>query len=129
VQREVIEVPGISEVSRKSGLPLSAAVRANGFIFVSGTPPIDRETGTLVRDSIAEQTERCLENLRHVLESAGSSLAKVCMVRIYASGDHYHTINGVYARFFPENPPARTFVPVGDWPMEFDLEIDCIALE
>jgi reactive intermediate/imine deaminase len=128
MQREVIEVPGISEVSRARRIPISAAVRANGMIFVSGTPPIDLAHGTFVRDSIAAQTERCLRNLQHVLEAAGSSLERVCMLRIYASGDHYGVINEVYARFFPADPPARTFVPVGDWPMDFDLEIDCIAL-
>ncbi|MGD0968558.1 MAG: RidA family protein [Candidatus Aquilonibacter sp.] len=128
MQREVIEVPGISEVSRARGVPISAAIRANGMIFVSGTPPIDPALGTFVRDSIAAQTERCLKNLQHVLETAGSSLAKVCMVRIYASGDHYRAINEAYARFFPADPPARTFVPVGDWPLDFDIEIDCIAL-
>jgi 2-iminobutanoate/2-iminopropanoate deaminase len=129
VQREVVDVPGISDISRKHSVPISAAVRANGFVFISGTPPVDRETGTFVRDGIAEQTERCLDNLRHALEAAGSSLAKVCMVRVYASSDHYRTINDVYKRYFPNDPPARTFVPVGDWPMDFDLEIDCIAVE
>lgn len=128
MQREVIEVPGISSVSRERGVPISAAVRANGFIFVSGTPPIDPATGTFARESIAEQTERCLRNIQHILETAGSSLAQICMVHVYASGDHYRTINDVYARFFPENPPARTFVPVGDWPLEFDIEIECVAL-
>ena len=128
MQREVVEVPGISQVSRDRGVPISAAVRANGFIFVSGTPPIDRATGGFIRGSIAEQTELCLRNLQHVLESSGSSLEKICMVRVYASGDHYGAINAVYARFFPGTPPARTFVPVGDWPLDFDLEIDCVAL-
>ncbi len=128
MQREVIEVPGISQVSRGRGVPISAAVRANGFIFVSGTPPIDPETGTFAREAIAEQTERCLRNLQHVLETAGSSLEKVCMVHVYANGDHYRTVNDVYARFFGESPPARTFVPVGDWPLEFDIEIECVAL-
>ncbi|HEX8805780.1 MAG TPA: RidA family protein [Candidatus Aquilonibacter sp.] len=128
MQREVIEVPGISSVSKARGVPISAAVRANGFIFVSGTPPIDLATGTFERDSIAEQTERCLRNIQYILEAAGSSLAQICMVHVYASGDHYHTINDVYARFFPSSPPARTFVPVGDWPLEFDVEIECMAL-
>ncbi|HTZ56136.1 MAG TPA: RidA family protein [Candidatus Acidoferrum sp.] len=128
MQREVIEVPGISQVSRGRGVPISAAVRANGFIFVSGTPPIDPQTGTFARESIAEQTERCLRNLQHILETAGSSLERVCMVHVYANGDHYRTVNEVYARFFGANPPARTFVPVGDWPLEFDIEIECVAL-
>ncbi len=117
MQREVIEVPAISVVSRAHGVPISAAVRANGMIFVSGdAPPIDPESGTFVRDSIAAQTERCLHNLQHILETAGSS------------GDHYRVINEVYARFFPADPPARTFVPIGGWPLDFDIEIDCIAL-
>jgi 2-iminobutanoate/2-iminopropanoate deaminase len=128
MQREVIEVPGISSVSRQRGVPISAAVRANGFIFVSGTPPIDAASGTFAREPIAEQTELCLRNIARILEAAGSSLERICMVHIYASGDHYHTINEVYARFFPNDPPARTFVPVGEWPLEFDIEIECVAL-
>jgi 2-iminobutanoate/2-iminopropanoate deaminase len=128
MQREVIEVPEISRVSRERGVPISAVVRANGFLFVSGTPPIDPATGSFARESIAEQTELCLRNVKLILETAGSSLDKICMVHVYASGDHYHTINTVYARFFPQNPPARTFVPVGDWPLEFDIEIECVAL-
>jgi 2-iminobutanoate/2-iminopropanoate deaminase len=128
MEHEIIEVSGISEAGRAAGVPISAAVRANGFIFVSGTPPIDRANGGFVRGNIAEQMEIALKNLAHVLETAGSSLDRVCMVRIYAAGEHYRAINQVYARFFPENPPARTFVPVGAWPMDFDVEIDCIAL-
>jgi 2-iminobutanoate/2-iminopropanoate deaminase len=49
--------------------------------------------------------------------------------RIYASNaGFYSVINRVYARFFPENPPSRTFVPVASWPMEFDIEIECVAV-
>ncbi len=128
MQREVLTIPGISEVSRSNGVPISAAVRANGFLFVSGTPPIDRATGQFERGSIAEQTQRCLDNVRHILESAGSGLEKICMVHVYASGDHFRSINEVYARFFPSDPPARTFVPVGDWPLDFDIEIEVMAL-
>jgi reactive intermediate/imine deaminase len=128
MQREIIEVAGISDAARAVNIPISAAVRANGFVFVSGTPPIDRANGGFVRGSIAEQMEVALQNLAQVLEAAGSSLDRVCMVRIYAAGEHYRAINEVYARFFAANPPARTFVPVGAWPMNFDLEIDCVAL-
>jgi reactive intermediate/imine deaminase len=128
MQREIIEVAGISDAARAVNIPISAAVRANGFVFVSGTPPIDRANGGFVRGSIAEQMEVALQNLTQVLEAAGSSLDRVCMVRIYAAGEHYRAINEVYARFFAANPPARTFVPVGAWPMNFDLEIDCVAL-
>lgn len=127
--KEIIEVPVISEAIRKLGVPLSPVTRANGFVFVSGTPPLDIETGKLVRGDIEVQTEASLRAVRHCLEAAGSSLEKVVMVRVYASNaGFYPSINRVYARHFPKDPPARTFVPVGSWPMEFDLEIDCVAL-
>jgi 2-iminobutanoate/2-iminopropanoate deaminase len=128
MRRDVIEVSGISEFTRAAKVPLSAAIRANGFVFVSGTPPIDVERGGFVKGDIAVQAEQCLRNLRFILEEAGTSLEKVCMVRVYAKPEHYKAINDVYAVFFPLEPPARTFVPVGDWPFDFDVEIDCVAL-
>ena len=103
--------------------------KANGFVFVSGTPPFDLETGKFIRGDIEAQTEASLTAVQRCLESAGTSLDKVVMVRVYASNaGFYQTINQVYARFFPENPPSRTFVPVASWPMEFDIEIECIAV-
>jgi reactive intermediate/imine deaminase len=129
VTKEIIEVPVLSEGVRKIGVPLSVVTKANGFVFVSGTPPFDLETGKLVRGDIEAQTEASLKAVRHCLESAGSSLDRVVMVRVYASNaGFYSAINRVYARFFPENPPSRTFVPVASWPMEFDIEIECVAL-
>ena len=127
--KEIIEVPVLSEAVRRIGVPLSLVTKANGFVFVSGTPPFDLETGKLVRGDIEVQTEACLRGVQHCLETAGSSLDKAVMVRIYAANaGFYSAINRVYARFFPENPPSRTFVPVASWPMEFDIEIECIAL-
>jgi 2-iminobutanoate/2-iminopropanoate deaminase len=129
VIKEIVEVPVLSEGVRKVGVPLSLVTKANGFVFVSGTPPFDLETGKLVRGDIEVQTEASLKAVRHCLESAGSSLDRVVMVRVYASNaGFYSTINRIYARFFPENPPSRTFVPVASWPMEFDIEIECVAL-
>jgi reactive intermediate/imine deaminase len=129
VTKQIVEVPVLSEGVREIGVPLSMVTKANGFVFVSGTPPFDLETGKLVRGDIEVQTEASLKAVRHCLESAGSSLDQVVMVRIYASNaGFYSAINRVYARFFPENPPSRTFVPVASWPMEFDLEIECVAL-
>ncbi len=127
--KEIIEVPILSEGVRKVGVPLSMVTKANGFVFVSGTPPFDLTTGKLVRGDIEVQTEACLRGVQHCLETAGSSLDKAVMVRVYAANaGFYGAINRVYARFFPENPPSRTFVPVASWPMEFDIEIECIAL-
>jgi reactive intermediate/imine deaminase len=127
--KEVVRVPVISDALEKAGVPLSAAIRAGGFVFVSGTPPIDLKKGILVPGDIVTQTEACLAGLKATLEAAGSSLDKVVKVTIYASNSAYYaTINKVYAGYFPTNPPARTFVTVASWPMEFDIEIECTAL-
>jgi 2-iminobutanoate/2-iminopropanoate deaminase len=129
MSKEIIEVPVLSQAVRNVGVPLSLVTKANGFVFVSGTPPFDLETGKFVRGDIETQTEASLRAVQRCLESAGTSLDKVVMVRLYASNaGFYPSINRVYARFFPENPPSRTFVPVGSWPMEFDIEIECVAL-
>ena len=75
------------------------------------------------------QTTATLEALKHALESAGSSLDKVVKTTVYISNAAYFpTVNRIYARYFPDQPPARTFVAVGSWPLEFDIEIECIAL-
>ena len=85
MDRTVVEIPGLSESIRKSGVPLSPVVKANGFVFVSGLPPIDLKTGAFVKGDIATQTDTCLKALKHALEGAGSSLAKVCKVTAYCA--------------------------------------------
>lgn len=127
--KEVVRVPVMSDALEKAGIPLSPAIKAGGFVFVSGIPPGDPKTGTLVPGDIATQTEACLDGLKATLDAAGSSLAKVVKVTIYASNSAYYgTVNEVYARYFPQEAPARTFVTVASWPMEFDIEIECTAL-
>jgi 2-iminobutanoate/2-iminopropanoate deaminase len=127
--REVIEVPVLSDTVRKIGVPLSLVTRGAGLVFVSGTPPLDTTTGALVKGDIEVQTEASLKALKHCLAAAGTSPDKILMVRIYAANAGFYTaINRVYARHFPDNPPARTFVPVASWPMEFDIEIEAVAV-
>src|SRR5690349_21308204 len=127
--KQVIEVPVLSEAVRKIGVPLSLVTKANGMIYVSGIPPFDMETGKIVRGDIETQADVSLRALQHCLSAAGSSLEDVVMVRIYAANSgFYGAINRVYARFFPKDPPSRTFVTVASWPMEFDLEIECVAI-
>jgi 2-iminobutanoate/2-iminopropanoate deaminase len=129
MKKEVIEVPVMSAKVRALGLPCSTAVKANGFVFISATPPVDMVTGEMVRGDIETQTEASLKALKHCLEAAGTSLDNVVMVRIYAvNSGFYNAINRVYAKYFSTNPPARSFVPVASWPMEFDIEIECVAV-
>ena len=129
MDKEIVEVPVLSAAIRSLGIPLSPVVKANGFVFVSGLPPLDLETGKMARGDIAAQTELVLKNVQRALESAGSSLDKVVKVNLYAANSGYFSrINEIYARFFPHRPPARTFVAVGSWPLEFDVEIECVAL-
>jgi len=127
--KEIVEVPVLSAAVRAMNVPLSLVTKGNGMVFVSGTPPLDIATGKLVKGDIEAQTEASLIAVRHCLEAAGTTLDNVMMVRIYAANaGFYGVINRVYARHFTQNPPARTFVPVASWPMEFDIEIECVAL-
>ncbi len=129
MSKEIVQISPISDTLAKAKVPLSPAVIANGFVFVSGLPPLDRKTGEVVKGDISVQTELSLENVKAVLEAAGSSLEKVVKATIYiANAAYYPTVNAIYARYFPHDPPARTFVAVASWPWEFDIEIDCIAL-
>ena len=129
MKKEIIEVPVLSSAVRALGLPLSLVTKANGMVFVSGMAPLDIQTGKVVRGDIEAQTEATLKALRHCLEAAGTTMENVVTVRVYAANaGFYGAINRVYSRYFPENPPSRTFVPVSGWPMEFDIEIEAIAV-
>jgi 2-iminobutanoate/2-iminopropanoate deaminase len=129
MNKQTFRVPGISAVIDKAGVPLSAVVKGAGLVFVSGMPPIEADSQRIVQGDIARQTEVCLDNVKAALEAAGSSLDKALKVTIYASNAaYYSTINKVYARYFSQDAPARTFVAVASWPMEFDIEIECVAL-
>src|SRR5262249_735910 len=108
MDKEIIEVPVLSAAIRNMGIPLSPVVKPNGFVFVSGLPPLDLETGKLVRGDIAHQTEIVLKNVQRALESAGSSLDKVVKVNLFAANSgFFNRINEVYGRFFPQRPKVK----------------------
>lgn len=128
MSKEVFRVGKLSDAIDERKIPLSAVTRANGFVFVSGLPPVDWKTGILVRGDVLVQTRQSLENVKAALEAAGSSLDKVVKTTIFAANSAYFAdINAIYAEYFPHNPPARTFVTVGSWPWEFDVEVEAIA--
>ena len=109
--------------------PYSQAVKAVGFIFLSGQIPIDPRTGEFIAGGIAEQTEQVLKNLSAVLEAAGASLADVVKTTVFlADMNDFAAMNEVYSRFFQENPPARSTVEAARLPRDARVEIDVIAL-
>ncbi|TPM27548.1 RidA family protein [Mesorhizobium sp. B2-3-5] len=93
----------------------------------SATPPVDMVTGAMVRDEIEVQAEASLKALKHCLEAAGTSLENVVMMHAVNSG-FYNTMNRVYARCFSVTRRPRSLVPVAAGPMEFDIEIECVAV-
>jgi len=108
--------------------PYSQAVVSNGFAFLSGQIPLDPATGNLIDGGIEEQTARVLDNLREVLTAAGSSLAGVVKTTVYLKDmGEFAAMNAVYARYFPENAPARATVEAARLPKDVRVEIDCIA--
>ena len=109
--------------------PYSPALRAGGFIFVSGQGPIDPQTGEVLRGTIAQQTELVLNNLRLILEAAGSSLARVVKTNVYLDKiEDFAAMNEVYATVFAKDPPARTTIEAANLPLGIGVEIDLIAL-
>jgi len=110
--------------------PYSQAIKANGLLFASGQVALDPRTQQLVQGGdVAIETERVLENLKAVVEAAGSSLAHVVKTTVYLAdlGD-FAKMNEVYARYFGERPPARATVQVSRLPRDARVEIDLIAL-
>ena len=109
--------------------PYSQAIKANGFIFVSGQIPLDPRTQQMVEGDVARQTERVLENLKGILEGAGSSLERVVKTTVYLKDlADFAAMNEVYGRYFSSSPPARATVEVARLPKEARVEIELIAL-
>src|SRR5258708_9706465 len=108
--------------------PYSQAVISNGLAFLSGQIPLDPATNQLIEGDIAAQTERVFENLRGVLEACGSSFARVLKTTVFLQDmGEFVKMNEVYARYFPENAPARSTVQAARLPRDVRVEIDCIA--
>lgn len=109
--------------------PYSQAIRANGFVFLSGQIPLDPKTQQVVEGDVVAQTERVLENLRGVVEAAGSSLQHVVKTTVFlADMNDFAAMNEVYGRYFAKHPPARSTVQVSRLPKDVRVEIDLIAL-
>ena len=104
----------------------SQGLRAGDFIFVSGQGPLDPVTGQIVGDTVEEQTERVLENIKAILEAGGATMADVVKVTAHLSDlSLFERYNRVYATYFPDPKPTRT--TVGSQLLGILVEIDAIA--
>lgn len=109
--------------------PYSQAVVAGNLIFTSGQLPIDPANGQLINDDVKKAAERSMENIKAILEAAGSSLDKVIKTVIYLKDmNDFAAVNEVYSRYFQSNEPARSCVQVAKLPKDGILEIEAIAL-
>lgn len=108
--------------------PYSSGIQFGQLLFVSGQVAHDPETGQLVEGPFPDHVRRCLENVKMVLEAAGSSLDRVLKVTVFLTDiANFQTMNEVYRTFFPTDPPARTTLAVKDLPGNSPIEIECIA--
>jgi 2-iminobutanoate/2-iminopropanoate deaminase len=109
--------------------PYSQAIRANGFVFVSGQVAIDPATQQVISGEVAVQTDRVLQNLSAILKAAGSGLEKVVRSTVFLKNmSDFTAMNEVYGRYFNAAPPARSTVEVARLPKDVLVEIDVIAL-
>jgi 2-iminobutanoate/2-iminopropanoate deaminase len=111
--------------------PYSQAIRAGNLVFTAGQIPLEPSTGQVVRGGIAEQTARVLENLKAILEEAGSSLDKVVKSTVFLKDfSDFMAMNAVYGNYLGKNgapPPARSTVEVSRLPKDVLIEIELIA--
>ena len=123
--REIIS----TEHGPKAIGPYSQAVKANGFVFTAGQVALDPVTGSVVGTEIKAQTERVMENLKGIVEAAGSTMHKVVKTTVFLKDmNDFAAMNEVYARYFPAAPPARSSVEVSRLPKDVRVEIEVVAL-
>jgi 2-iminobutanoate/2-iminopropanoate deaminase len=111
------------------GAPYSQAIRANGFVYVSGQLSLKPDHAEIVGDGIAEQTEQVFANLRAILEAAGSGLDRLVKTTVFLQSlDDFAGMNEVYRQHVGEQPPARSTVEVAKLPSGALVEIEAVAL-
>jgi len=109
--------------------PYSQAIRANGFVFVSGQVAIDPSNQQVIAGDIAAQTDRVLKNLSAILKAAGTDLKKVVRATVFLKNmNDFAAMNEVYGKYFTVVPPARSTVEVARLPKDVLVEIDVIAI-
>jgi 2-iminobutanoate/2-iminopropanoate deaminase len=108
--------------------PYSQAIQAGDFLFASGQIPLDPASGELLKGGIEEQAKLVLDNVKHIVEDAGFTMRQIVKTTVFVTDmANFSPINGVYAQYFGENPPARSFVAVKELPKGAQVEVEVVA--
>ena len=108
--------------------PYSQAIKAGGFLFISGQIPIDPETGQVVQGDVAAQAERVLLNIRNIVDDSGATMQDIVRTTVFLKDmNEFATVNEVYGKFFSTEPPARVTVEVCRLPKDVRIEIEAVA--
>jgi len=108
--------------------PYSQAIKANGFLFISGQIPLDPKSGQMAAIDIVSQTKQVMENLRAVLKAEGLTFADVVKTTIYLTDlVDFSQVNEIYGSYFESDPPARATVQVAALPKMAKVEIEAVA--
>ena len=109
--------------------PYSQGIATDGFVFTAGQIPVNPATGKIEAETIEDQTRQVLSNVDAVLRAAGSGLHRIVKMTVFMTdlGD-FQAMNGVYAEFFPSDPPARSAVQVVALPLSVQIEMEAVAL-
>jgi len=109
--------------------PYSQGIAADGFVFTAGQIPINPASGKVEAETIEDQTRQVLSNIDAVLRAAGSGLNRVMKMTVFMTNlADFQAMNGVYAEFFPSDPPARSAVQVVALPLGVQVEMEAVAL-
>jgi 2-iminobutanoate/2-iminopropanoate deaminase len=105
------------------------AVITDQFIFFSGMPALDPASGQIISDDFEKQTRQCFQNIKTILEEAGSDMSKIVKTTVFVvSGNDFSIVNKVWKEFFPENAPARSSPHVMPFPAGIKISVECIAM-
>lgn len=109
--------------------PYSLGVQVGHLVFTAGQVGLDLTTGNMVPGGLEAEIRQALENMKVILEAAGTSLANVVKTTVFLRDiNDFNKMNAIYAPYFPENPPARSAIQVAALPRGAAVEIECVAL-
>ena len=109
--------------------PYSQAIRAGGFLFLSGQLPLDPKTGTITATDVEAQTRQAITNIKSILAAAGLSLSDVVKTTVFLKDiQDFAKMNGVYKEYFAQDAPARSSFQVANLPMNALVEIESVAI-